>query len=202
MEANIAALNAGHAYGETAEIGRPLKQIAIRPAPMPAGPVPDSDRERDDRARPGGRKPTRRPADVLGLAIRSRRRAPILHHLAKLKEYDVTTLPGRRRDRGDLLGDRRLLCRPPWRHLVVGSRGRSQRRGARPCDHVRTAAGRRQLPARWAINRVADQDRAVGSLSGGLRPQRRCPVGGHRLAQPVRLLRRRDRGRAAWRFNS
>ena len=32
-DANIAALNAGHAYGETAEIGGPLKQIASPRAP-------------------------------------------------------------------------------------------------------------------------------------------------------------------------
>ena len=31
VAANIAALNAGHAYGETAEIGRPLKQFRRRP---------------------------------------------------------------------------------------------------------------------------------------------------------------------------
>ncbi len=35
-EANVAALNAGHAYGETAELGGPLKQFAVdaaRPSP-------------------------------------------------------------------------------------------------------------------------------------------------------------------------
>src|SRR6516225_2041078 len=37
VEANIAALNAGHAYGETAEIGRPLKQVRVAPAQMPPG---------------------------------------------------------------------------------------------------------------------------------------------------------------------
>jgi len=35
-EANIAALNAGHAYGETAEISGPLKQHHIAPAPAEA----------------------------------------------------------------------------------------------------------------------------------------------------------------------
>ena len=37
VEANIAALNAGHAYGETAEIGGPLKQLGVAPAQLPPG---------------------------------------------------------------------------------------------------------------------------------------------------------------------
>src|SRR4029434_5136606 len=36
-EANIAALNAGHAFGETAEIGSPLKQHHLDPAPAEPG---------------------------------------------------------------------------------------------------------------------------------------------------------------------
>jgi hypothetical protein len=31
VDANIAALNAGHGYGETAELGRPLNQVRIAP---------------------------------------------------------------------------------------------------------------------------------------------------------------------------
>src|SRR3546814_12084796 len=34
-DANIAALNAGHAYGETAEIGGPMKQYPVHSAPAP-----------------------------------------------------------------------------------------------------------------------------------------------------------------------
>ncbi|MDP4874336.1 MAG: 2-oxoacid:acceptor oxidoreductase family protein, partial [Sphingorhabdus sp.] len=36
-DANIAALNAGHAYGETAELAGPLKQYHVDAAPAPAG---------------------------------------------------------------------------------------------------------------------------------------------------------------------
>ena len=36
-EANIAALNAGHAYGETVEMGAPVKQHALAPAPAEPG---------------------------------------------------------------------------------------------------------------------------------------------------------------------
>jgi 2-oxoglutarate ferredoxin oxidoreductase subunit alpha len=90
VEANVAALNAGHAYGETTEMGRPLKQIAIRPAPMPAGLY---------------RTVTGSETIALGLVAGSQLAglpmflgsypitpaSPILHHLARLKEYDVTT---------------------------------------------------------------------------------------------------------------
>src|SRR3546814_10947857 len=36
-DANIAALNAGHAYGETAEIGGPMKQYHVNPATAAPG---------------------------------------------------------------------------------------------------------------------------------------------------------------------
>jgi 2-oxoglutarate/2-oxoacid ferredoxin oxidoreductase subunit alpha len=90
VAANIAALNAGHAYGETAEIGRPLKQMRVAPAQMPPGLY---------RTATGGE------TVALGLVAGSQLAglpmflgsypitpaSPILHHLSKLKEYDVTT---------------------------------------------------------------------------------------------------------------
>src|SRR3546814_6727175 len=36
-DANIAALNAGHAFGETAELSGPLKQHHVDPAPVAPG---------------------------------------------------------------------------------------------------------------------------------------------------------------------
>jgi 2-oxoglutarate/2-oxoacid ferredoxin oxidoreductase subunit alpha len=90
VEANIAALNAGHAYGETAEIGRPLKQVRVPPAQMAPGLY---------RTATGGE------TVALGLVAGSQLAglplflgsypitpaSPILHHLSKLKEFDVTT---------------------------------------------------------------------------------------------------------------
>jgi 2-oxoglutarate ferredoxin oxidoreductase subunit alpha len=35
--ANVAAINAGHAYGETAELGEHVKSVTVPPAPMPKG---------------------------------------------------------------------------------------------------------------------------------------------------------------------
>ena len=88
--ANIAALNAGHAYGETAEFGHPLNQIRIAPAEMAPGLY---------------RTITGSEATALGLVAGSELcslpmflgsypitpASAILHHLSHLKEHDVTT---------------------------------------------------------------------------------------------------------------
>ena len=95
-EANIAALNAGHAYGETAEIGGGgLGDHRLRPQHIDAAP-----------AEPGlYRTVTGAEAVSLGLVAGARLAAlpmffggypitpasAILHHLSRLKEYDVTT---------------------------------------------------------------------------------------------------------------
>ena len=89
-EANIAALNAGHAFGETAEIGGPLKQHHIDPAPAEPGLY---------------RTITGAESISLGLVAGTQLAglkmffggypitpaSAILHHLSRLKEYDVTT---------------------------------------------------------------------------------------------------------------
>jgi 2-oxoglutarate ferredoxin oxidoreductase subunit alpha len=90
-EANIAALNAGHAYGETAEMGAP----AI--VPQHIGPAP---------AEPGlYRTVTGAEALALGLVAGCKLAgvsmffgsypitpaSPLLHHLARLKEFGITT---------------------------------------------------------------------------------------------------------------
>jgi len=88
--ANIAALNAGHAYGENAELGLPLNQIRIAPAEMAPGLY---------------RTITGSEATALGLVAGSELcslpmflgsypitpASGILHHLSHLKEHDVTT---------------------------------------------------------------------------------------------------------------
>ena len=89
-EANIAALNAGHAYGETAELAGPLKQHHVPAAPVEAGLY---------------RTVTGAEAISLGLVAGTRLAdlpmffggypitpaSAILHHLSRLKEYGVTT---------------------------------------------------------------------------------------------------------------
>jgi 2-oxoglutarate ferredoxin oxidoreductase subunit alpha len=89
-EANIAALNAGHAYGETAEIGGQIPQHHIDPAPVEPGLY---------------RTVTGAEAISLGLVVGAQLAglpmffggypitpaSAILHHLSRLKEYGVTT---------------------------------------------------------------------------------------------------------------
>ena len=89
-EANIAALNAGHAFGETAEIGSPLKQHHLDPAPAAPGLY---------------RTITGAEAVSLGLVAGAHLAglkmffggypitpaSAILHHLSRLKEFGVTT---------------------------------------------------------------------------------------------------------------
>src|SRR5688500_4499312 len=89
-EANIAALNAGHAYGETVEIGGQVRQRRSEAAP--AEPCLD-------------RTVTGAESLALGLIARSQLAglpmffggypitpaSAILHHLSRLKEYGITT---------------------------------------------------------------------------------------------------------------
>ena len=89
-EANIAALNAGHAYGETVEIG-----AAVRQRHIPAAP-----------AEPGlYRTVTGAESLAIGLVAGAQLAglpmffgsypitpaSPLLHHLSRLKEYGITT---------------------------------------------------------------------------------------------------------------
>ncbi|WP_448586170.1 2-oxoacid:acceptor oxidoreductase subunit alpha [Thermaurantiacus sp.] len=89
-EANIAALNAGHAFGETAELSGPLKQFRLAPAEVEPGFY---------------RTVTGAEALSLGLVAGAKLAglpmffgsypitpaSSLLHSLARLKEYDVTT---------------------------------------------------------------------------------------------------------------
>ena len=89
-DANIAALNAGHAYGETAELAGPLKQHHLEPAASPPGLY---------------RTVTGAEAVSLGLVAGAQLAglkmffggypitpaSAILHNLARLKEFGVTT---------------------------------------------------------------------------------------------------------------
>jgi len=89
-EANIAALNAGHAYGETAEIGGQVRQRHVDPAPAEPGLY---------------RTVTGAESLALGLIAGAQLAnlkmffggypitpaSAILHHLSRLKEYGITT---------------------------------------------------------------------------------------------------------------
>ena len=89
-EANIAALNAGHAYGETVEMGAPIRQHQIAAAPGAPGLY---------------RTVTGAESLAVGLVAGAQLAglnmffgsypitpaSPLLHHLARLKEFGITT---------------------------------------------------------------------------------------------------------------
>jgi 2-oxoglutarate ferredoxin oxidoreductase subunit alpha len=89
-EANIAALNAGHAYGETAELSGFLKQHHIAAAPAEPGLYRTvTGAESISLGLVAGAQLAGLPMFFGGYPITPA--SAILHHLSRLKEYDVTT---------------------------------------------------------------------------------------------------------------
>jgi len=89
-EANVAALNAGHAYGETAEISGPLKQYHVDAAPAEAGLYRTvTGAESISLGLVAGAQLAKLPMFFGGYPITPA--SAILHHLAALKEYGITT---------------------------------------------------------------------------------------------------------------
>jgi 2-oxoglutarate ferredoxin oxidoreductase subunit alpha len=89
-DANIAALDAGHAYGETAEIGGHLHQHHIDPAPAEPGLYRTvTGAEAISLGLVAGAQLAGLPMFFGGYPITPA--SAILHHLARLKEYGVTT---------------------------------------------------------------------------------------------------------------
>jgi 2-oxoglutarate ferredoxin oxidoreductase subunit alpha len=89
-DANIAALNAGHAYGETAELAVPIKQLHLAPAMNPEGLYRTvTGAEAISLGLVAGAQLAGLPMFFGGYPITPA--SAILHHLSRLKEYDVTT---------------------------------------------------------------------------------------------------------------
>ncbi len=89
-EANIAALNAGHAYGETAELSGPMKQHSVPAAPVAPGLYRTvTGAEAISLGLVAGTTLADVPMFFGGYPITPA--SAILHHLARLKEYRVTT---------------------------------------------------------------------------------------------------------------
>jgi 2-oxoglutarate ferredoxin oxidoreductase subunit alpha len=88
--ANIAALDAGHAYGETAELAGPLRQVHIPPAPSEPGLYRTiSGAEAVSLGLVAGAQLAGLPLFFGGYPITPA--SAILHHLARMKEFGVTT---------------------------------------------------------------------------------------------------------------
>ncbi|NNC47410.1 MAG: 2-oxoacid:acceptor oxidoreductase subunit alpha [Sphingomonas sp.] len=89
-EANIAALNAGHAYGETAEIGGQVGQRRIDPAPAEPGLYRTvTGAESLALGLVAGAQLADLPMFFGGYPITPA--SALLHHLSRLKEYGITT---------------------------------------------------------------------------------------------------------------
>lgn len=89
-QANIAALNAGHAYGETAELAGPLKQYHVDAAPAPAGLYRTvTGAESISYGLVAGAQLAGLKMFFGGYPITPA--SAILHHLSRLKEYGITT---------------------------------------------------------------------------------------------------------------
>ncbi|MBC7160470.1 MAG: 2-oxoacid:acceptor oxidoreductase subunit alpha [Porphyrobacter sp.] len=89
-DANIAALNAGHAYGETAEISGPLKRTYLPPAEQEPGLYRTiTGAEAVSLGLVAGAQLAELPLFFGGYPITPA--SAILHHLARLKEFRVTT---------------------------------------------------------------------------------------------------------------
>ena len=89
-EANIAALNAGHAYGETAELSVPVKQLHVAPAAQPEGLYRTvTGAEAISLGLVAGAQLASLPMFFGGYPITPA--SAILHHLSRLKEFGVTT---------------------------------------------------------------------------------------------------------------
>jgi len=88
--ANIAALNAGHAYGETAELSGPLKQTPMPPVQSEPGLYRTiTGAESVSLGLVAGAQLAELPLFFGGYPITPA--SAILHHLARLKEFGVTT---------------------------------------------------------------------------------------------------------------
>ena len=89
-EANIAALNAGHAYGETVEIGPQVRQHHIAAAPVEPGLYRTvTGAESLSIGLVAGAQLAGLPMFFGGYPITPA--SAILHHLVRLKEYNITT---------------------------------------------------------------------------------------------------------------
>ena len=89
-DANIAALDAGHAYGETAEISGPIRQVHVDPVESEPGLYRTiTGAESVSLGLVAGAQLAELPMFFGGYPITPA--SAILHHLARLREFDVTT---------------------------------------------------------------------------------------------------------------
>ena len=194
-DANIAALNAGHAFAETAEMPGEISSYIVPPAELEPGVY---------------RNVTGTDALAWGLLAGSQLAelklmfcsypitpaSSLLHTLARLKHYDVVTFQAEDEIAAVCSAIGASYTGAIGGHVEFRPGRRPERRGDRVGHLDRAAADRRQLAARRAIDRPADEDRAVGPVSIRVWPQRGQPARRTRIAFAIRLFRGGNRGGA------
>ena len=168
VEANILALKAGHAYGETTEISHYHYEV-------PAAPV-----EKGTYRNIGGNMATAwgliAAAQLSGLelVLGSYPITPasdVLHELSKYKHYGVTTIQAEDEIAAVCTAIGASYAGAIGCHHDQRARRGAEERSAGPRHRHRAAARGGQRPARRAQYRAAHQDRTGGPAAGRLRPQ-------------------------------
>ena len=194
-EANIAALNAGHAYGETAEIGGQVHQRHLAAAPAEPGLY---------------RTVTGAESLSLGLIAGAQLAglpmffgsypitpaSPILHHLSRLKEYGITTFQAE----DEIAAICAAIGASYAGQLGVTS---SSGPGIALKGEAMGLAVMTELPLVIVNSQrggpstgLPTKTEQIGPLPGRLWPQRRCADAGDRRPLARRCVRLRDRGGA------
>ena len=184
-------LKAGHAFGETTDL-LPVSFVVPR-AKIEPGVYRNIT---GNTALAWGIVAAAVPGETPGLPRRlpdnaGERRAARGRPLPTLRREDF---PGRRRDRRDQRGDRRILRRGAGGVHHERSRHGAQAGSAGTGRDGRAPARRDRRPARRALHRNAHQDRAGRPADGALRAQLRQPGPGAGASDPGRLLLYRARG--------
>ena len=182
VAANIAALNAGHAFGETAEIPDGVHGFSIGKADIAPGEYRTvTGAEALSWGLVAGAKLAGLKMTFCSYPITPA--SSLLHTLCNL--IRCCHVPGRRRNRSRLHSHRRVLCRLVGGHVQLRPRDRAKSRSYRSCHQRRIATNRGQFATRRSLDRDADEDRTIRPSPGGVRTQRRQPVGGGRLSIAV-----------------
>ena len=192
-EANVLALKAGWNYGETTEAFASTYEVS--PAKLKSGEYRQIS---GNTALAYGLITAGQLADIQ-LVLGSYPITPasdILHELSKHKNFNVLTFQAE----DEIAGIGAAIGASYGGALGITSTSgpgislKSEAIGLGRDD--RASADRHRRAARRTVDRPADQDRAGRPAAGAVRPQRRVAGRGDRAAVPVRLLRRRRRGRA------
>ncbi len=170
-EANLRALKAGYAFGETTEIFH--TRYRVKPAKLPPGTY---------------RNVTGNEAAALGFVAAAKLAggtlvygsypitpaSDILHQLSTYKHFGVRTFQAE--DEIAAIGAAIGAAFGGALGLTAssGPGHRPQERGHGPRGHGGAAARRRRRAARRTLHGHAHQDRAVRPAAGHVRPQRRC----------------------------